>query len=351
MRRTSGPTHVLGAGIAIIASIALIAGCSPSAETGSPSEAPAGSFDLTLGIDGGTGTALYVVAWKNGYFAEEGINVVASRQFLSGNEALQAQLAGEVDLSSVTDLPVISARAKAEEQGMGAVEIIGAMAVGPQVHALTVSESIESPEDLERDDVKVGVTLGSGGEYSMHAFVKNHDLDADQIEVVNVGTDDMVAAFTRGDIQAFFSWAPITQTAVQTVAGAYIFEYGDEYDWTSRNYIVASERLSQDEEASEAVLRALDTAAQWTEENRDEAIQILSDTLSVPVDALELPFSLFKYEVSFTDDHVSTLTNVATWAVETEKIPGVPTWSEFVNLAPMTAAVPEAMTADLGGLE
>lgn len=135
------------------------------------------------------------------YFADLGIetNFVV---FDSGVEANQAFASGSVDFASMGNTNGIIALSRGLD-----VELIWLHEILGEIEGLAVREGsgIERVEDLQ--GMKIATTFASTSHYSLLQVLNDAGI-ADDVELIDMKTVDIVAAWERGDIDAAYTWQP-----------------------------------------------------------------------------------------------------------------------------------------------
>ena len=186
----------------------------------SSASAPAqDSGKVVLGWAPNLQTAPIVVATEKGFFKEVGLEVKSVR-FVSGRDALEALLGGQLDLGFMAEFPpTIGALRK---QGFRVVTTLSSYS-GNRVIS-TASAGFTSVKDLEGK--KIGTTLGSNNAYFTEVLLKKAGVKA---TVVNVAPADIVPALARGDIDAGVPFPDFYQKARAALGSNYREEISSDY--------------------------------------------------------------------------------------------------------------------------
>jgi ABC-type nitrate/sulfonate/bicarbonate transport system substrate-binding protein len=123
------------------------------------------------------------IAQKKGFFAEEGLEVEIRHGTPGTNDALQALLAGQVQVSTANVSSVL--RQRAETAPTVSIALIGQ--VGEQGLVALADSGIESPRDFEGKTV--GYRVFPSPEYL--AMLKLLGVDRSRIEEVNLESPDV----------------------------------------------------------------------------------------------------------------------------------------------------------------
>lgn len=135
------------------------------------------------------------------YFTDKGIqcNFIV---FDSGVDANKALASGSIDFATMGDTNAIVALSRGLD-----VEMIWIHEVLGDIEALAVKEgsNIHKIEDLVGK--KIATPFSSTSHYSLLNALKTAGIE-DKVELLDMETTDIVAAWKRGDIQAAYTWQP-----------------------------------------------------------------------------------------------------------------------------------------------
>lgn len=135
------------------------------------------------------------------YFGKKGIkcNFVA---FDSGVDANKALASDSIDFASMGNTNGIIAFSRGLD-----VELIWIHEVLGQIEGLAVKNgsNINSAQDLKGQ--KIATPFASTSHYSLLNYLKNQGIEND-VELLDMLTTDIVAAWERGDINAAYTWQP-----------------------------------------------------------------------------------------------------------------------------------------------
>jgi NitT/TauT family transport system substrate-binding protein len=154
-------------------------------------------------------TAPIVVAIEKNYFKEAGLDVKSVR-FVTGREALEALLGGQLDLGFMAEFPPVIGALR--QQPFRVVSTLSNYS-GNRIIG-TASGGFTGIKDLEGK--KIGTTLGSNNDYFTQLVLRKYGIKA---TVVNVAPTDIVPALVRGDIDAGVPFPDFYQKA-RTALGA-----------------------------------------------------------------------------------------------------------------------------------
>ncbi len=198
--------------VALVALLALAAAVSlaacgddddASAETSAASSAP---DTLTIGYQLIPNGDLVV---KNLGWLEDALpgTTIEWKLFDSGGAVNEAFAAGGIDIGLAGSSPVSRGISQRIEYRVPWIhDVIGT------AEALVAKDGITTLEDLEGK--KVAVPLASTTHYSLLAALKDAGVDPADVDIIDAEPPDIVAAWTRGDIDAAYVWNPSLATLV-----------------------------------------------------------------------------------------------------------------------------------------
>jgi ABC-type nitrate/sulfonate/bicarbonate transport system substrate-binding protein len=232
--------------------------------------------------------------------------------FTSGRACLDSVVAGRADIGTVAETPIV----RAVILGLP-VRILGTIHYSSSnTSGVGNLSRIENPKDLAHK--RVGVSVGTNGEFFLDQFLKAHDLEADSVEVINVRPEDMAATLSSGGVDAVFTWEP-NLTAARRALGQNALELPNEGIYTETYNVVtmtAVENLRRD--ALDRFMRALDEASAYIRNNRQQAISVVASRLGMKRSTLESLWDNFVFNGA-PDSFMETLSSQTAWVSDGEQ--------------------------------
>lgn len=173
------------------------------------------------------------------YFTDRGIEV-NTRVFDSGAEANQALASGSIDFATMGNTNAITALARDLD-----VELVWIHEVLGENEALAVKEGsgFEEVEDLAGE--RVAVPFASTAHYILLNVLKEAGIE-DDVQLLDMQTAEIVAAWERGDVQAAYSWQP---TLAQLLESGYTLT--DSREMAEKGFITANVEVVRKEFSEE----------------------------------------------------------------------------------------------------
>ena len=166
--------------ILILTAIAVIAltvnACQPEKQAGPPEK-------VTIAYSTSFSAVLVHIAFTKGYFGEEGLDATP-QPHASGKEALQSVLEGKADLATVADTPIMFAIMNGKK-----ITTLAVIQTTNKNEAIVArrDQGIAQPSDLQGK--KIGVTLGTTGDFFADSFLLAHGIDRKQVKIIDLKPD------------------------------------------------------------------------------------------------------------------------------------------------------------------
>lgn len=282
------------------------------------------------------------VAFTEGYFRDEGLDVTL-QPYTSGKAALNAVLEGKANLSTSAETPIMFAGLRAEK-----IYLIATIHHADKNTALVArkDKGISRPIDLKGK--KIGVTLGTNGEFFMDTFMLVHGIlrSKKEVEVVNLKPEEMFEALVKGEVDAVSTWNPHVIRLQKELGAKGITFYGEGIYTETFNISAARDFVHKNPEAVEKVLRSLVRAVDFIRENPDKARRVISNYIRMDEAMIGELWGIYHFGVTLDQSLLITLEDQARWAIKnklTDKTE-VPNYLNFIYQDGLKAVKPETVT-------
>jgi NitT/TauT family transport system substrate-binding protein len=321
----------------------LFTGCNNNPPVPAPNPTPGSAATTHLVIAEGTQpiAAPVYIAHEKQFWKELGLDVELV-PFTSGRLCLDAVLAGKADAGTMAETPIMNAGFN------GAPIYIVASIHKSQKNTKVIArkdKGIAKPSDLKGH--KVGVSIGTNGEFFMDQFLKRAGLTRKDLQVVNLRPEDMAGSVIRGDVDACFTWEPHVQNAkTQLGEAAVIFNNDGIYTETYNIVMTQSAAKAKSKELA-LLLQGLDKAVAYMHENPDDAVSIVSRRISMDANVLKAIWSDYTFQLSLEQSLLDLLNEEAKWAKDNGIAPPgaeVPNYRLLIFTEPLKAFKPDAVT-------
>ena len=301
----------LALALSVILSLGIISGCSGSTDN-KAADASKDSVSLkkfNIGHLPATGHILYFIAYEEGFFEEEGLDVTLN-QFDNNTAELAALEAGKIDVAPINATNLINYLG----EGHDLTSIGGVMSDG---HALVVSPEIVEGLDPSEYSLELlkgkTIVLQSGSTYDIEFRVALKDAGFDlENDITILTADSGTSAYNslkNKEIDGAAVYAPFRQMAIDD--GFVPILYCDEIDYFEhpiccRNVTLA-ENVQNDPDTYIAFTRAMIKAGEFLENNHAGTVADAKKYLDLDDNILE--GEIYNHSINNPDpDEAKTVT-------------------------------------------
>ncbi|WP_096434999.1 aliphatic sulfonate ABC transporter substrate-binding protein [Alteribacter populi] len=288
-----------------------------------------------------------IIGKEKGYFeesmTESEVNFI---NFPNGNDFIDALSTGNIDMGYVGPGPAINYYL----QG-GDVVVIGAAANGATLIVSREDSGIHTLEDMDGHSF---CTPGNGCTHNVQLEImleriglKSNRLGGTVEHQSRVAPANMVAMFEQGDIDAAAAPEPWGTLLVEEHNANVVVEWNDVFlgeDLASVVFVTTSEFLEENPSQVEQALRAHKQAVDYTQEDTEDTLQTINDSLynltqtRLPETVLE---NAWERMVVTTETHADALQYWATASYELDFIEDEPNLDDFVDTSILDKIIEE----------
>jgi NitT/TauT family transport system substrate-binding protein len=295
---------------------------------------------LSIALPSVPHAALLHIAAAKGYFAEEGLEVTVVPT-IHGKAAIDLMVQGKADLGTASEVVFVLAAMKG-----GALGIAANMFSSSNDLAVIArrDRGISAPRDLAGK--KIGVSLGTAGEYFLWALLIRHKLPPGSVTLVDMPPGQFAQELTKGTLDAVATWQPnVLNAQLALDDNAVTFHEPLAYTETF-NVIGRSDFLKGHSKAIEKLVRAILKAEQFNRAQPEEALNLVAQLLKIDVESMRPIWKVLSFRVDLAQSQLITLEDVARWALArgyAEK-GSVPNFLPHLYLDALLAVQPERVT-------
>lgn len=231
-------------------------------------------------IVNGSHTAFYA-AQDQGYFEEEGLFVELVEGAGSGTAA--TLVGNNTDDFGFSDAGVV---ARSVAEGVPVKMVMGIFQRNPSIILSLESAGIETAQDLVGK--QVGASSGEAPLQLLPAYLEASGVDPDDVEIVNMDPGAKLPALFEGRVDALVAYDSVELPIAEGEAPEEVSyqHYADEGVVALSNGIIVNPELIEDDpETVQAFVSALQKGFEWSQENPDEAVEILANLFPQTVNA------------------------------------------------------------------
>ena len=235
--------------------------------------------EITIGYSALRISLPVFVAYENGYFVDEGLNVRLER-FDTAQPLMQSLVAGNIDIAGYTALPITY---NSMIRGNKDLYFVTSM-IEDQDHLISYFlVGMEESSEIKVSDFKgkkIGVLPTVAYQKWLEVILNENGLTTNDVEILPINPALQPVALESGQVDALFTNDPAATTAIETGIARKISEeslvpkfLGEPFIFGSFN--IDKEFADQNPEVTKAVIRSIDKAVIFVNENPIESKQIM----------------------------------------------------------------------------
>ena len=295
---------------------------------------------VTVGISKSFLSIPVYIAQKQGFFSDEGLDVTV-KEYSSGKMATKALFAGEVDMSTVADMPVVFNSFKRNDFCIFAtftysypfVKIIARKDVGIKTGANLKSR-------------RVGVNRGTSSHFFLEVFLIHNRLSSSDVEMINIKTVDLPTALKNNEVDAISVWQPYTQKAMQLLGDNAIELPSSKIYRTTFSFAVMKMFAKEHPEILQKFPRAIDKAATFIRKDREKAQEIIAGSFNLDKNVVNAAWDDFVFKISLDQALLVSWDNIGRWAIKNGLVnkKKIPNYLNYICLDALQAVKPNSIT-------
>lgn len=288
-----------------------------------------------------------IIANELGYFAEEGVNVKFS--FLQSGTDMTSMMAGG------------TAQIACEGQGLS-TQLVGngvgvtilapvANCGGTQSVVAGPNTGIESSKDLEGKTI--GMSNGAGVNMAIMSMCEEMGVDYDSLKFLYCDPSEQLAALANGDIDLMACWEPHVTKAVEqggkllfTGVESHLSDKTGPVDWMAfySTIQVNDEFLATHKEEVKGIMRAMNRATEYINNNREEAVKIIAKQINVDEATVADIMSKNTYSMEWDTTFNSGIGAYANYMHEMGNLDNVPDTESYTDPSLLSEIDPSLVT-------
>lgn len=299
---------------------------------GSTSSTPESYEPLSVAYLNKAGYEDVIVGDHEGYFNDAGPEITLYPVTGSGQQSVEAMLAGSADLAATGQGPVGDA---IKQYGDDIVIVAGTnCSTGGQVWVaspvlagdkaiIPYNKDTDNKEEVKASfgeaakalghPIRLGVQQGATTYSELKGWLKAFDIsfndfgaeaDASKaVTLVDINANTLPTTLATGtDIEMMAASQPYPNTALEQITGAY--KVGSNSDIDSYGvacYITTKKIYEEKEDSIKAYLKAVQKSCDFMNQNPDEAMQICADSIGSSLETVKSSFDIADFNVALSD--------------------------------------------------
>lgn len=271
---------------------------------------------VRIGFQNTPASALVQIADEKGLFEKNGVHVKLE-EFTAGKFALQAMLAGSVEMSTPAEIPVMLAKMQGNE-----LYILTEIGENQNEAPMIVrAEGNPTIQDFFSQKRKISTSLGGTPEYATYQYLKYFNIPKENVEIIAQKPEEMVGALSSSSVDGIVIFEPYPSLAEQTLPGK-TNRFTLSAGVYTTAYLLAANKawVDQNPEQAKSILKALNEAEDFVRENPAESKEIVARRTKFSPEIINKIWSDFDLRASISDQLLQTWNEEAQWAIDTNKV-------------------------------
>jgi len=222
--------------------------------------------EITYGWNAWPGNLPYIIAYEQGFFKEQGLDVKFVKETGYG-AMLNNFISGQTDFSGIALIDVAEKVSKGNN-----LKVILAHDYSNGADGIVAKKEIKSISELKAK--KVAIEIGTLGEYLLYDALKKYKLTLADITEINLSAQDAAQAFIRGEVDAAVTYEPDFSQAVNQGSGWRLYTSTDSPGLIIDVLAFKSDFVAQNPLKVAAVTRAYFKAMDFISANPEAAYEI-----------------------------------------------------------------------------
>lgn len=285
-------------------------------------------------------SAPFYVAHQKGYFKAQGLEVELV-ECIGGHRCLKEVLAGNVDLGTASESPVMFNSFERSDYAVIATFVSSTNDVKIIANR---ARGIVKPKHLKGR--RIGTVTGASSHFFLDIFLLFHGIKPSEVEVVKVNPEDMPKALKAGEVDALSVWEPFGYITVKELGQqAVLFPSSDLYR-ESFNLVCLKSYCQDNGMQAQLILKALKQGIDYINNEERDSQEIISSRLSLESEFIDWIWPDFNFELALDQTLVLTLESEARWAVEKQLVnqKPIPNFLDIIEVGPISELDPNLIT-------
>jgi len=294
---------------------------------------------VTIGVAEQILSAPLIIAAEKGYFADEGLDVTV-KYYTFGRVCIEAMFAGEVNLATVAQMPIVMNGFKRDD-----FSIISVFAYNNDDSKIIVrKDRIRAGSDLKGK--KIGTPFGTSAHFFLDIYLNYSNVPKTSVEVIDILAQNLPDAMKNGKVDAISSFEPYAYETLQLQHDNTMRL--EKIDLFKEAFTIVGMRdfIKDHPEALKIVLRSIDKGIAFIKNNKRESIEILTKKLKVDDKFLETAWDGYVFDLSMDHSLLIVMEDQARWAIQNKRTDKthVPNYLGFIYLDAIKSVKPDAAT-------
>jgi len=281
------------------------------------------------------------VAIRNGYFAEEGLDIQV-KSYRNGFIAAQEYLKGATDFGTTNRVGAVLSNIDFEKHAL-----VGVLAYSDSQTKIVAKKSAGILDSGDLRGKRIGVVHGTSAHYYLNKYLQHCGISMSDVEVVFMKKKKLPAAIASGEIDAFCQHGKPVADALKKLGSDALVLRNDNIDRKIVPLIAPRAFVAEHPEKMQGMLRAIKKADAWIVNHKKEAAKIIAEMKNRSYDLmLNFVENEAEFNLSLEQSLLLNFEGVDRWAIENELVPYKEprNFLDYIDYHPLEQVAPESVS-------
>ncbi len=295
---------------------------------------------VTIGVASAPLSLPIFIAYGKGFFSDEGLDVT-TKYYPSSKKAIEGMFAGEVELSTVADTPIVFNSFIREDFVVFATFVYSYDDVKVICRK---DKGVNSPADLKGK--KIGISLKTTTHFFNYIYLLEHRIDKSDVKIIDLPPEDLPGALQDGQVDAIVIFQPYAYRAQKALPDKAARLPKSQFYRETFNLTAMKRFAHEHPELLKNILKAVDRAIEFIKQNKKSSIAVMVPRANLEEEFWVAVWDDFVYELSLDHSLLATLEDEARWAIKNKLTDRteVPNYLGFIYMDGLKVVKPGAAT-------
>ncbi|SKA73646.1 ABC transporter substrate-binding protein [Desulfobaculum bizertense] len=296
---------------------------------------------LTISAGSGGMVGSVCVAIRNGYFAEEGLDIQI-KSYRNGFVAAQEYLKGATDFGTSNRVGAILSNIDFEKHAL-----VGVLAYSDSQTKIVAKKSAGILDSSDLRGKRIGIVHGTSSHYYLYKYLQHCGIPMSDVEVVFLKKKQLPTAIVSGKIDAFCQHGKPVADALKKLGSDALVLRNSNINRKIVQLIAPRDFIAKNPEKMQGMLRAIKKADAWTVDHKKEAAKIIAEMKNRSYDlVLNFVENEAEFNLSLEQSLLLSFEGVDRWAIENELVPYKEprNFLDYIDYHPLEQVSPESVS-------
>ncbi len=250
------------------------------------------------------------IAKSKGYFSEEGIDIDI-KEYSSGKLATVGMFAGDVDISTAADMPIVFNSFKRSD-----FCIFATFTSSYSFVSILTRKDTGIKRGIDLKGKRIGFNKGTSSHFYLAEFLADHQLLMSDVELIHFKTADLPGALKDKTVDAISVWQPHTHKAKHLLSDKIIKFPNSEIYRTTFNFAVKRSYAENHKIVLERFTKALIKASDFIQRNGEEAQEVITGALKTDKETVSALWDGYRFQISLDQALLVSWDNIGRWSID-----------------------------------